>query len=82
MSTQNTQQEAREAMVQQRQEEEHLHQSMLNRTTTEVSASESEIQAEARELMVENCHEQEHLEQTMLNRAAAEVGIDPPASAS
>lgn len=75
------QQEAREVMVQQRQEEEHLQQSMLNRTTAEANASESDIQAEARELMAENRHDQEHLEQAMLNRAAAEVGIDPPESA-
>lgn len=77
MNTENTQQEARQAMIQQRQDEEHLQQSMLNRTAAEVNVpADGNIQAEARELMVENRQDEEHLHESMLNRASAEVGVD------
>lgn len=68
--------EAREAMARQRQEEERLRQSMLNRSEeileTPIDAS---IKEEARELMAERSQQEEQLQESMLIRAEAEVGI-------
>jgi HSP20 family protein len=73
----NTQEEAREAMVQHRQHEEHLQQSMLSRKAQEISNSalNTEIQQEARELTVKRRQHEEHLQQSMSSRSAAEVGL-------
>lgn len=72
----STKEEAREAMAQQRQEEEDLQESMLSRSEAEIAnKDESEIQAKARELMAEQRQQEEHLQESMLSRSAAEVGI-------
>lgn len=72
----STREEAREAMTQQRQQEENLQQSMLQRSEAELADSaESEIQQTARELMTEQRQQAEHLQQTMLSRSATEVGL-------
>ncbi|OKH29226.1 hypothetical protein [Chroogloeocystis siderophila] len=76
MSTENIEQEAREAMVQQRQQEEHLQQSMLSRSEAEVNTPPgSHTAEEARELMIEQRQQEEQLQQSMLSRSAAEVGL-------
>ncbi|PPS43489.1 hypothetical protein [Chroococcidiopsis sp. TS-821] len=82
MCTENIEQEAREAMAQQRQQEEHLKQSMLSRSEAEVNTPPgSHIAEEARELMIEQRQQEEQLQQSMLSRSAAEVGL-PSAESS
>ena len=72
----STREEAREAMTQQRQQEENLQQSMRLRLEEElVGKEESEIQQTARELMTEQRQQVEHLQQSMLSRSASEVGL-------
>ncbi|MBE9014920.1 hypothetical protein C7Y66_05180 [Chroococcidiopsis sp. CCALA 051] len=72
----STREEAREAMTQQRQQEENLQQSMLQRTEAELADSgESEIQQSARERMTAQRQQEEHLQQSMLSRSATEVGL-------
>jgi hypothetical protein len=72
----STREEAREAMAQQRQQEENLQQSMLLRSEAELAGKrESEIQQTARELMTEERQQAEHLQQSMLSRSASEVGL-------
>ncbi|MBE9190661.1 hypothetical protein IQ230_09885 [Gloeocapsopsis crepidinum LEGE 06123] len=76
MNTDHIEQEAREAMAQQRQQEEHLQQSMLSRSEAEVDTPPgSHTAEEARELMIEQRQQEEQLQQSMLNRSAAEVGL-------
>jgi hypothetical protein len=83
MASRNTQEEAREAMVQHRQQEEHLQQSMLSRSEAEINTPvEPEIQQEARELMTEHRQQEEHLQESMLNRSVAQVGIPVEANNS
>jgi hypothetical protein len=72
----NSQEQARELMTQQRQEEEHLHESMLNRAETEVdnsSDTQAVTQEQARELMTQQRHREEHLHESLLSRAEAEL---------
>ncbi|WP_017318171.1 hypothetical protein [Mastigocladopsis repens] len=72
----STQDKARELMVQQRLQDEHLHESMLNRAeAVHRSGTEAMTQEEARELMVQQRHHAKHLHESMLNRAEAEVGL-------
>jgi hypothetical protein len=72
----STEQEAREAMSQQRQQEEHLHQSMLNRSQAQIKTPiDSSTQEEARKLLVEQRQQEEQTHQSMLSRSEAEVGI-------
>ncbi|AFZ31839.1 hypothetical protein Glo7428_3356 [Gloeocapsa sp. PCC 7428] len=76
MNTENIEQEAREAMAQQRQQEEHLQQSMLSRSEAEVNNPPgSHTEEEARELMIEQRQQEEQLQKSMLSRSAAEVGL-------
>ncbi|NMG18565.1 hypothetical protein [Brasilonema bromeliae] len=71
-----TQDKARELMVQQRLQDEHLHESMLNRAeAAHPSGTEGMTQEEARELMAQQRHHEKHLHESMLNRAEAEVGL-------
>ncbi len=71
-----TEEEARSAMKNQRQQEKHLQQSMLSRAEAEVETPTADgIQAEARALMAEQRQEEESLQQSMLSRAESEVGI-------
>lgn len=73
----STEKQARERMVQQRQHDEHLQESMLSRAEAEISnSSEAEVTPEhARELMTQQRQDKAHLQEAMLNRAEAEVGI-------
>ncbi len=74
----STEKQAREFMVQQRQNDEHLQESMLSRAEAEVSKSshtEAVTQEQARELMTQKRQDKAHLQESMLNRAEAEIGI-------
>ncbi|HAZ47300.1 MAG TPA: hypothetical protein DDW76_32815 [Cyanobacteria bacterium UBA11369] len=72
----STQEEARSAINQQRQQEKHLQQSMLSRAEAEVKTPTSDgIEAEARELMTQQRQQEESLQQSMLSRAETEVGV-------
>ncbi|MCU0535106.1 MAG: hypothetical protein MUD14_14560 [Hydrococcus sp. Prado102] len=65
---------ARELATQQRQQDEHRHESMLNRSQEALeTASTSEIEKEARELMTEQRQEKEHLQASMRDRAETEL---------
>jgi uncharacterized membrane protein YccC len=65
---------ARELVAQQRQQDKHQHESMLNRSQEALeTVSTSEIEEEARELMTEQRQEEEHLQASMLGRAETEV---------
>ncbi|ARV60437.1 hypothetical protein BZZ01_18970 [Nostocales cyanobacterium HT-58-2] len=72
----NTEDKARELMTQQRQQDEHLHESMLNRAETAYpTQTEAMTEEEARELMTQQRHHEKHIHESMLNRAEAEVGL-------
>ncbi|MUL34889.1 hypothetical protein [Gloeocapsopsis dulcis] len=76
MNTDHIEQEARDAMAQQRQHEEHLHKSMLSRSQAEVDTPPgSHTAEEARESMIEQRQQEEQLQQSMRSRSAAEVGL-------
>ena len=70
----STQEKARKLMVKERQQEEHLQESMLSRAA-EVGETHpvEEEEAKARELMVEERKQEEYLQETMLSRAEAEI---------
>jgi HSP20 family protein len=69
-----TQERARESIVQHRQHEEHLQETMRNRATADLKApSNTDTQAEARELMVKQRQHEEHLQETMHQRAANDI---------
>jgi HSP20 family protein len=69
-----TQEKAREAVVQQRQQDEHWQETMRSRTTTAMTAShDSETQAEARELMAKQRQHVEHLRDTMHQRSTEQI---------
>ncbi len=75
---------ARERVVEQRQHDEHLQESMLNRAEAEVNSSsnaEAVTQGQARELLTQQRHDKAHLQESMLNRAEAEIGISNRPSA-
>jgi hypothetical protein len=70
----NAEETARELMAQQRQQEAHRQESMLNRSEEELeTVSTSAIAEEARELMAEQRQQEEHLQESMLSRAEEEV---------
>jgi hypothetical protein len=72
----NPQDKPREAMTQQRLQDEHLQETMLSRSEAEVGASqEDSLREEARQRMVEQRKQEEHVQETMLNRTATETGI-------
>jgi hypothetical protein len=77
----STQEEAREAMVQHRQQEEHLQQSMLSRLAAEINTPvEPENQQDTR--VMAHCQQEEHLQQSTLSCSVAEVGIPVEADSS
>ncbi|OKH17633.1 hypothetical protein NIES593_22915 [Hydrococcus rivularis NIES-593] len=70
----NAKESARELMTQKRQQEEHLHETMLNRSQEELeTANTAEIEEQARELMAQQRQQEEHVEESMLSRAEAEI---------
>ncbi|MGK7893605.1 MAG: hypothetical protein AB4372_08270 [Xenococcus sp. (in: cyanobacteria)] len=72
MTTKN---EARKAMAESRQHEEHIQDNILSRSEEEIKQSPSqEIAEESRELMVEKRQQEKHTKETMLSRAEAEIG--------
>lgn len=69
-----TQEQARKAMAQHRQHEEHLNESMLRRSQEKIDrASSQELEEEARELMVEQRQHEEHLKENILSRSEEEI---------
>ncbi|GAB1537701.1 hypothetical protein NUACC21_03520 [Scytonema sp. NUACC21] len=72
----NTEDKARELMAKQRQHEEHLQESMLNRADAEVHNPnvETVTQEEARELLAQQRQHTEHLQESMRHRAEGEIG--------
>jgi hypothetical protein len=72
--TMTTQEQARKLMAQERQEAEHLQESMLERATEEIETPPtSELDEQARELMARERQEAEQLRESMLERATEEV---------
>jgi HSP20 family protein len=72
-----TQEKARQAMTEGRLHEEHLRETMQERTTEELDRSTTNYMGdEARTAMTEQRQHEEHLEDTMHTRAANEVGLD------
>lgn len=73
----STPEPARERMLQQRQQDERHHQSMLNRSEAEVHAAQDNEQTSehARELMAQHRQHDEKQHQSMLSRSSEEVGM-------
>lgn len=72
----STDEQARELMAKNRQHQEHLHESMLNRASEEVEQLPNHVEeAKSRELMAQEKQHEEHLHESMLNRASEEVGL-------
>jgi hypothetical protein len=71
----STEEQARELAAKERQHEEHLKESMLNRAEAELRhPSESNLtQEHARELAAQERQHEEHLKESMLNRAKAQI---------
>ncbi|HHP7231992.1 MAG TPA: hypothetical protein ACFCUY_14180 [Xenococcaceae cyanobacterium] len=69
-----TQEEARKAMAQSRQQEEHLDENMLSRSQEKIAQDSSpEIGEEARELIVGQRQHDQNTRDTMLSRSEAEI---------
>ncbi|MCU0568940.1 MAG: hypothetical protein MUF49_20365 [Oculatellaceae cyanobacterium Prado106] len=70
----NIQEKARQAIAQDRQQEEHLRETMQERATADLGKPHPDsIETQARESMTEQRHHQEHLEDTMRQRSEAEL---------
>lgn len=70
----STQEEARKAMTENRQHQEHIQENMLSRSQAEIEKSSiSEIEEEARETMVEKRQHDKHTRENMLSRSEAEI---------
>ncbi|GAB4181555.1 MAG: hypothetical protein Fur006_16700 [Coleofasciculaceae cyanobacterium] len=71
----STEEQARELAAKERQHEEHLKESMLNRAEAELhNPNESNLtQEHARELATQERQHEEHLKESMLNRAKAQI---------
>ncbi|KKD38017.1 hypothetical protein VB834_21960 [Limnoraphis robusta Tam1] len=68
------QEQARESMAKERQHDEHLHESMLNRAHDEVDQLvEGETHEQARELAAQDRLHEQHLHQSMLDRATEQL---------
>ncbi len=71
----STKEQARKAMVESRQHEEHVHENMLLRSQEEIEhSSSSELEEESRELIVEQRQQDKHTQETMLSRSEEEMG--------
>jgi hypothetical protein len=71
----NSQEQARELAAKERQQEEHIKESMLNRTQAEVhnpSGTDNFTQEQARELAAKERQHEEHIKESMLNRAKSQ----------
>lgn len=67
---------AREVLTQHRHHDQHLKETMLNRTEAEVdnlAGEDAQTQEQARELLAQQRHHKEHLKETMLNRTESEL---------
>lgn len=71
----STEKQAREQMAQQRLENEHLQESMLNRAEAEVQQGDNAATTEdlARQQMAQQRQEAEHIQEAMLTRTEAEI---------
>lgn len=70
----STEKQAREQMVQQRLENEHLQESMLNRAEAEVQQGDNAATEDlARQQMAQQRQEAEHIQEAMLTRTEAEI---------
>jgi hypothetical protein len=66
--------EARELMAQERKHDEHIHESMLNRSVQDLETHPTDgTDEKARELLAQERHHQEHLQENMLSRATEEI---------
>lgn len=73
-----TQERARESVVQQRQHDEHLQETMRTRATAEMETpNPTSTQEEARELIAKQRQHDEHLQETMQQRASDKIGSSP-----
>ena len=69
-----TQEEARKAMAESRQHQEHVNENILRRSQDKIEQSSSqEIEQEARELMVEKRQHDKHTRETMLSRSEEDI---------
>jgi hypothetical protein len=72
----STQEEARKAAAQQRQDQKHLQQSMRSRSEEALEMDRhAAVAEEARERLVEEHQHEKHIQKTMLNRTESELGI-------
>ena len=70
----STEKQAREQMAQQRLENEHLQESMLNRAEAEVQHGDNVATEDlARQQMAQQRQEAEHIQEAMLTRTEAEI---------
>jgi len=71
----STNEQARERLAQQRQHEEHVQETMRERSEESIRADNTDAQTEekAREHLTQERHHEEHVQQTMLNRSEAEL---------
>lgn len=72
----STNEQARERLAQQRHQEEHLKETMLNRSEAEIQsadASNHTIDEQAREALTDERQHEAHLKETMLDRAQSEI---------
>ena len=66
---------AREKLVEDRQHQEHLQETMLSRTQTEVENGEADqvVLEQAREALAKHLQQEEHVQESMLERAEEEI---------
>ena len=70
----STEKQAREQMAQQRLENEHIQESMLNRAEAEVQQGDNAATEDlARQQMAQQRQEVEHIQEAMLTRTEAEI---------
>ena len=70
----NTQEEARKAMVENRQKKEHTQQTMLSRSEENlVNLTNPELVEESRELIAEKRQDEKHRQESILSRSEEEI---------
>lgn len=70
----STQEEARKAIVKERQHQQNVQQNMLSRTAAEIEQlSPSAIEEKSRELIAQEREHEHHLQDSLLSRSEAEI---------
>lgn len=72
-----TEEQARKNLTQQRQQDDRIHDTMLNRAEAELhttSEAEAIAEARARETLTEQRQHEDHIKETMLHRSEEELG--------